>query len=229
MTDWIHSLGTAALLGLVGGFHCLGMCGPLALAIPGDHPLRAFLYHLGRITTYSLLGLGAGLIGGLLRIAGFQQWMSIISGVTILLLVWLPGAHISLVSGKWFSLLGKYTNPRSAVFLWFSGMLNGLLPCGLVYVAMAGSLTAPGTAGSMLYMAVFGLGTLPLLLVLAFAGTLLPAGARSGFRKMIPYAASLVACLLIVRGMNLGIPYLSPKIEKGQAECCKAAPVSEKR
>lgn len=219
--EWIYPLYSAALLGLLGSFHCLGMCGPLALAIPGEHPARALLYHLGRVLTYGVLGLGSGLIGDLLRIAGFQQWMSILSGVLILIIVWLPTKYFSSLSGPVYKWIGGISENASTPVMLLSGMANGLLPCGLVYVAMAGSLSADSAAGSMLYMMVFGLGTIPLLLVLAFAGKLMSVSSRNILRKLIPYAASLVACLLIVRGMNLGIPYLSPKIDKGQAECCK--------
>jgi sulfite exporter TauE/SafE len=219
--EGLHTLSSAILLGLLGGFHCLGMCGPLALAIPGEHPFRAFVYHTGRLITYGVLGLFSGLLGDLLRIAGFQQWVSILSGLIILGLVWIPTRHFSFVSEPFYRFLSRLSNGRNLWMMWVSGLANGLLPCGLVYVAMAGALSAPNALSSMMYMVVFGLGTLPLLLALAFAGKMLPVSSRALFRRMIPYAASLVACLLIVRGMNLGIPYLSPKIDRGQAECCK--------
>jgi uncharacterized protein len=212
---------SAAALGLLGSFHCLGMCGPLALAIPGDNPGRAFFYHLGRVLTYSILGLFSGVMGDLLRIAGFQQWMSILSGILILIIVWLPTQYFSFLSTPVYRWIGEVSGKSGFFMMFLSGMANGLLPCGLVYVAMAGSLSTDSALGSALYMTTFGLGTLPMLLLLAFAGKILPVSSRSFFRKSIPYAASLVACLLIVRGMNLGIPYLSPKIDKGQAECCK--------
>jgi len=212
---------SAALLGLLGSFHCLGMCGPLALAIPSNNPARAFFYHLGRVMTYSILGLISGVMGDFLRIAGFQQWMSILSGVLILIIVWLPTRYFSFLSSPVYRWIGDASGNKRISMMLLSGMANGLLPCGLVYVAMAGSLSTDSDMESALYMATFGLGTLPMLLLLAFAGKVLPISSRSFFRKSIPYAASLVACLLMVRGMNLGIPYLSPKIDKGQAECCK--------
>lgn len=212
---------SAAALGLLGSFHCLGMCGPLALAIPGDNPARAIFYHIGRVLTYTFLGIFSGVVGDLLRIAGFQQWMSILSGILILVIVWLPTQYFSFSSIPLYRWIGDASGKKGVSMMLLSGMANGLLPCGLVYVAMAGSLSANNALGSALYMTTFGLGTLPMLLLLAFAGKILPVSSRSFFRKSIPYAASLVACLLIVRGMNLGIPYLSPKMDKGQAECCK--------
>ena len=94
----LHALSSAAVLGLLGGFHCLGMCGPLALAIPGTHFIRALIYHSGRLMTYAILGLFSGMLGDLLRIAGFQQWVSIMSGALILALVWIPSKHLSVFS-----------------------------------------------------------------------------------------------------------------------------------
>jgi sulfite exporter TauE/SafE len=217
----LHALSSAAVLGLLGGFHCLGMCGPLALAIPGTHFIRALIYHSGRLMTYAILGLFSGMLGDLLRIAGFQQWVSIMSGALILALVWIPSKHLSVFSDPFYRFLGRVSQSNNPWMMWVSGLANGLLPCGLVYVAMAGALSAPDAFMSMGYMVVFGLGTLPLLLALSFAGKILPVSSRVVFRRLIPYAASLVACLLIVRGMNLGIPYVSPKIDRGQAECCK--------
>lgn len=219
-------LGSALSLGLLGGFHCLGMCGPLALAIPGESPSRAYAYHSGRIFTYVLLGLIAGVLGDVIRFAGWQQWLSVMSGILILILVWLPRKLLSPVSSQALSLIHKLPQEKNMGVMIMAGMANGLLPCGLVYIAMAGSVSAHSAAGSMLYMAVFGVGTLPLLLILSFAGKLMPFSARNLLRKSIPWLASFIACLLILRGMNLGIPYLSPKqTDSGVAKCCQVKDV----
>jgi len=220
--EWISPLSSAFLLGLLGGFHCLGMCGPLVLAIPGTHPLRALLYHSGRILTYMILGLLAGVLGFGIALAGWQQWISIISGVLMLIIIWMPRLFYFKSVFPLGSLLAKIPVQKSTGFMFLAGMGNGLLPCGLVYIALAGSLSAGSLVNTIAYMAVFGFGTFPLLWLLSFAGKTLSFSMRNRMRKLIPYAATCVALLLILRGLNLGIPYISPKQDaSGQVECCK--------
>jgi sulfite exporter TauE/SafE len=213
-------LWTGFLFGLLGSFHCVGMCGALALALPGL-PSRRLLYHLGRVSTYATLGAGAGLLGQGLRLAGVQQSLSIASGVLILLLVAAPERHTSRLAAAlglsrplaWVktTLAGLFQRP-SACAMYATGLLNGLLPCGLVYLALAGALSAPGVAGAAAYMASFGLGTLPLMLGLSLSGQLVPLAWRARMRQAVPYTAVLLAGLFIVRGLGLGIPYLSPQL-----------------
>jgi uncharacterized protein len=217
------------LFGLLGSFHCVGMCGAIALALPGPAAgagrLRyvggRVLYNLGRATTYATLGAGAGLLGQGLRLAGVQRGLSIASGVLILLLVAVPERHTARLAGllgfsrplAWVkSTLGRLFQQSSGPALFATGLLNGLLPCGLVYLALAGALSAPGVAGAAAYMALFGLGTLPLMLGLSLSGQLVPLVWRGRMRQAVPYAASVLAVLFIVRGLGLGIPYLSPHL-----------------
>ncbi|WP_210517938.1 sulfite exporter TauE/SafE family protein [Hymenobacter terricola] len=222
------------LFGLLGSFHCVGMCGAIALALPGQAgaaPARyvggRLLYNLGRVTTYATLGAGAGLLGQGLRLAGVQQSLSIASGVLILLLVAVPERLTAqLAGGLGFSrplawvktTLGRLFQRPSLPALYATGVLNGLLPCGLVYLALAGALSAPGVAGAAAYMACFGLGTLPLMLGLSLSGQLVPLRWRGRMRRAVPYAASVLAVLFIVRGLGLGIPYLSPRLSTPTAE-----------
>jgi len=91
-------------------------------------------------------------------------------------------------------------------------VLSGFLPCGLVYVACAAATTTAGVTQAATYMAVFGLGTVPILFVMSTSGRLFPAGLRLKMRKAVPVAVVLLASLLILRGMALGIPYLSPDL-----------------
>ena len=223
------------LFGLLGSFHCVGMCGAIALALPGptadSTPLRYLggrvLYNLGRVTTYAALGAGAGLLGQGLRLAGVQQGLSIASGVLILLLVAVPTRYTTPIAG-WLGLsrplawvkttLGRLFQQPTLPALYATGLLNGLLPCGLVYLALAGALSAPGVAGAAAYMALFGLGTLPLMLGLSLSGQLVPLLWRGRMRQAVPYAASVLALLFIVRGLGLGIPYLSPQLQPAVAE-----------
>lgn len=222
------------LFGLLGSFHCVGMCGAIALALPGQAgvaPVRyaggRLLYNLGRVTTYATLGAGAGLLGHGLRLVGAQQSLSIASGVLILALVAVPERYSAqLASGlglgrplAWVkTTLGRLFQQASLPALFATGVLNGLLPCGLVYLALAGALSASGIAGAAAYMACFGLGTLPLMFGLALSGRLVPLLWRGRMRRAVPYAASGLAVLFIVRGLGLGIPYLSPQLSAPMAK-----------
>ncbi|MGY2134773.1 sulfite exporter TauE/SafE family protein [Hymenobacter sp. HD11105] len=215
------------LFGLLGSFHCVGMCGAIALALPGAggpswrYVAGRMLYNLGRVTTYTLLGAAAGLLGQGLKLAGWQQSLSLVSGGLILLLVVAPERWLSqaaaflkldgvLVQVK--SKLAYFYQRPSLGALYTTGLLNGLLPCGMVYLALAGALSVPGVLGAMQYMALFGLGTLPLMLALSLTGQLVPFAWRARMRQAVPVLATSLALLFIVRGLGLGIPYLSPQL-----------------
>ncbi|MFD2999518.1 sulfite exporter TauE/SafE family protein [Pontibacter toksunensis] len=215
------------LFGLVGSFHCVGMCGPIAMTLPfvGSSGWRYYagrlLYNGGRIVTYTILGALAGAFGQSLQMAGLQQTVSIISGVLILLLLVLPAAlqgRAAKAVGTdkimvWVRhRLGYFFQKNSLGALFMMGLLNGLLPCGFVYIALAGAISAPGIEGAMLYMALFGLGTLPLMFLVSLSGRLISLKLRSTFNRLVPYVGMCLAVLFIIRGLGLGIPYLSPKV-----------------
>jgi sulfite exporter TauE/SafE len=221
---------TALVLGLVGSLHCAGMCGPLALSLPSaGKAAAAFLagrlaYNFGRLITYCLLGILFGLLGQTLVLAGLQRWVSIALGVLLLIGLFSsrkPGLWqpvLSLV--EWLkSRMGNLLRRRSFSSSLMLGCFNGLLPCGLVYVACAGAVTTGGLVSSVLYMAVFGLGTIPMMLSIGISGRLVPIGVRLQLRKAIPVSVFLLASLLILRGLALGIPYVSPDLAGG-ASCC---------
>ncbi|MBC3540105.1 sulfite exporter TauE/SafE family protein [Rufibacter sediminis] len=221
------------VIGFISSFHCVGMCGPIAMALPvGRGSGVSFvggrlLYNLGRIATYTTLGLVAGLLGRTLQLAGWQQTISIASGVLMLLLVLLPKINTGnagrwLGTDRWWNALRKaigkrFQNP-SAGALFSVGLLNGLLPCGMVYFAMAGAVSAPGVGGAMLYMLMFGLGTLPLMWLVSLSGKLIQPRWRALMRHAVPYVAGCLAVLFILRGLNLGVPYLSPKLVSTEQE-----------
>lgn len=211
-------------MGLVGSLHCVGMCGPLALALPisDGSPAWKFtgaaVYNLGRIVTYSALGLLFGLIGKTIAIAGYQQWLSVSAGLLILLFVLVPGLSAKAQSNWLSRFFNAVRNYLSAFFqrrnlrsLFITGMLNGLLPCGLVYMALAGAIATGDLKESIVFMAFFGAGTLPLMWSVIFFGNFITLKIRQSIRKAYPVILSVTACLLIVRGLGLGIPYLSPK------------------
>jgi uncharacterized protein len=223
---------TALTLGLVGSLHCAGMCGPLALALPpaGDtlpgYVLGRIAYNLGRIVTYCALGVVFGLVGATLWLAGIQRWVSIALGVTLVvglvasrkLVLWRP---VTSLVGWLKSRMGFLLHRRSFASLTVLGLLNGLLPCGLVYVACAGAAATGGVLAGAQYMAAFGAGTVPMMLGISLSGKLVPSSLRLSLRKAIPACVLLLATLLILRGMSLGIPYLSPDLSSGKPSCCQ--------
>lgn len=221
-------LSTAILLGAIGSLHCAGMCGPLALALPATgHSRSTFVagrvaYNLGRITTYCLLGVVFGLIGQSLALAGFQRWVSLGAGSAILLGLLVssrPSASLPVARAvAWIkSGLGALLRRRSIVSVFSLGVLNGLLPCGLVYAACAGAVTTGGWLAGVEYMAAFGFGTVPMMLVIGLVGQKLQLTLRFKLQRLIPACVALVAVLLILRGLSLGIPYLSPDLTAGAA------------
>ena len=214
---------TAFLLGLVGSLHCAGMCGPLALALPaangGALPLVTgrIGYNLGRMTAYCLLGIVFGLAGRSVALAGLQRWASLAAGVIILLALipaWRRGFALPAVQSVALLKRGLSTllRRRSLGALYLLGVLNGFLPCGLAYVACAGALSSGSLAIGTMSMLAFGLGTVPMMLGISLAGRNLQWAIRLRFQRFIPAGVAVVGMLLIVRGMALGIPYLSPDL-----------------
>ena len=229
----------AISLGLLGSFHCIGMCGPIALALPVHQYspfkkyLGIFLYNLGRVTTYTFLGVVFGLLGQSFFLGGFQQILSITIGVLLLLSVILTNVK-SLNSAKSLGFiyafinsvkiqLGNLFNKKGLHFLFFIGLLNGLLPCGLVYLGIAGAIASGHFLKGAEFMFYFGIGTVPVMYAVAFLGQFITVKYRNHIRQAMPYVVSVMAVLLIVRGLNLGIPYLSPQFEKesNKVTCCE--------
>jgi len=224
-------LWTAFTIGLFGSLHCIGMCGPIACALPNANgagpgsgrlaPLgsavlgNALLYNLGRTLTYSLIGGMMGLVGRGLYLAGFQQFMSIGLGVLLLVialfsinveanLLRLPGLNQLVFNLK--SNLGRLLKGSGVNTSFFIGLLNGLLPCGLVYMAVVGALSTGGIGSGMAYMALFGLGTVPLMLATGLAGNFAGIKFRTALRKAYPAFLVLFAVLFIFRGLNFHVP-----------------------
>jgi sulfite exporter TauE/SafE len=219
----------AIALGLLGSLHCAAMCGPLMLALPvppggaGRFVASRVVYQLGRITTYALLGIVAGLIGKSVFLIGMQRWLTIALGAAILFGFFLSkkialAAPVVRLVGKLKTAMSAQLQQRSFRALGLLGMLNGLLPCGLVYVATAGAVSLGSVLESVGYMAAFGLGTLPTMLGISLSGKILPLTFRLKLHRAIPVSVCLLATLLILRGMALGIPYLSPDLAAGV--CC---------
>jgi sulfite exporter TauE/SafE len=212
-------------LGFLGSLHCLGMCGPLIIALPdnSNSKLNSFfgniLYNFGRILVYTVLGGTLGLLGSSLPIAGYQQNLSLLLGIIILLVYFFKG-NLQKLSKKVkfidkFSLafktnFGKLIYSNGLYNKFMIGIFNGLLPCGLVYVALASSIAFADFYRGSLYMLLFGLGTLPMMFAVYMMRSMVGLKFKKKLNKIVPTAVVLLATLLILRGMALGIPYISP-------------------
>nr|WP_321451951.1 sulfite exporter TauE/SafE family protein [uncultured Carboxylicivirga sp.] len=221
------------IIGFFGSLHCVGMCGPLALALPlptksiWQKIVGAFLYNIGRAITYSVLGLIFGFVGVGLKHSGIQQVVSIVCGVVMILSVILPGIiKLPKSSGKFTNSIyatlkkkiGDSLNRRKIGNLFIIGILNGFLPCGLVYVAISKAVLSLSLAESVLSMFFFGLGTLPMMFAVAFFSDIIKSRYLYHLKKFIPVFIILLGIIFILRGMNLGIPFISPDMSK--PACC---------
>lgn len=218
-------LWSALIFGLLGSFHCVGMCGPIAFMLPVDRSnslkkvSQITSYHIGRLLAYGIIGLGFGLIGKSLYIFGIQQQLSVAIGILMIIVVLIPAQTFNKynfskplyrIISKVKSLLGKALKKKTADTFLTIGFLNGFLPCGLVYMAVFASLTMQSAFESSLYMLLFGLGTIPLMTTAIYLGRFLNTSVKQRIQKAIPVFVVIIGLLFIIRGMGLGIPYLSP-------------------
>ena len=229
---------TALLLGIISSLHCIGMCGPIAMMLPVDRTnpsrkaLQILVYHLGRLTAYGLLGLVFGLLGRGFYLAGMQQHLSITVGVLMIVVVVVPekvlarynfSKPVYKIIAAIKSHLGQQFKRKSVDALFTIGLLNGFLPCGMVYAALFGALAMPNLMSSMSYMFLYGLGTVPLMSAVVYMSQWISQPVRQRIQKLIPVVAVFVGLLFIVRGLGLGIPYVSPSnmhlYVQAQANC----------
>jgi sulfite exporter TauE/SafE len=216
---------TALLLGLMGSFHCLGMCGPIAFVLPVDRnnkakmSIQTLLYHLGRMTAYAAIGFVFGYVGKGISLIGFQQKISLVMGIIMLVLAFVPTTKVLRLKPFSFwnkfvyfikTYLGNYLEKRSTLGFYVIGFFNGLLPCGLVYIALVGAMATGSPVLGALYMAIFGLGTAPMMTLAIYLGNFVSVKMRNKINKLIPYAVAVVGILFILRGLNLGIMFISP-------------------
>ncbi|OOQ58738.1 sulfite exporter TauE/SafE family protein [Mucilaginibacter pedocola] len=220
----------AFFIGLLGSVHCVGMCGPLAFSVPSVRQYRwaiaadKLLYNLGRIITYSVLGLLLGYAGKLFWLAGLQQWVSIASGIFIITMalnrLFKFKNSTGLPSFPWFYKLVNLAVKHKAGHLAL-GMLNGFLPCGFVYAALFGALNTSTPLQAAQFMFWFGMGTFPLMFAATLSVGFLSAPVRRRINKAVPYLMVCLGCWFILRGSGLNIPYLSPVTKTVGTSICR--------
>jgi sulfite exporter TauE/SafE len=222
----------AFFIGLFGSVHCIGMCGPLALAIPSFQTKwwlmvsDKLLYNIGRVITYCFLGLLVGFLGKQLWLAGLQQGVSLLSGMFIIMagLSRLFKIRFSKNSGisklvSPFTRLLNYALQHKAGHL-AVGILNGFLPCGFVYLALVGAINTTSPVSAAQYMFWFGMGTFPLMLLATVSAGFIGPGIRRRINRTMPYLMVCLGFWFILRGMNLNIPYLSPNVQPSGVNTC---------
>ena len=239
----MNDLYTALTIGLIGSFHCIGMCGPIAVALPVGNKSTlgkvsgVLLYNMGRAVTYGVLGALFGLLGKGIEMAGFQQWASIVLGVVMILSVLFPflfrgkisvdqllSGYAARLIANFRKLFGRASYKNLAII----GLLNGLLPCGLVYVAVAGAINTNSVVNGVAYMFVFGLGTIPVMMSVTLLGSVIGQRFRKQMNQVIPVFIVTLGIIFILRGLSLGIPFISPKSQmltpekeiKVEGSCC---------
>jgi len=229
----ISLLASGFLVGIAGSLHCIGMCGPLSLALPlaektnTQKVICLLYYQLGRIMVYASSGCLFGLLGRGIYLSGYQQYFSIFLGSLFLLmaiayLLRKPVAHIRALQPMFQFVLGyivqNVQRVRRPISFFLLGMANGFLPCGLLFFSLMFSLSFTRVADGVVWMAMFGLGTVPAMLLIPLAGHLAGAQFRRIFKKVTPVFILAMGIFLILRGMNLGIPYISPQLPLSTGE-----------
>ncbi len=214
---------TGLLIGFGGSVHCVGMCGPLALSLPFNmfsskaKWLAVLLYNIGRVTSYTAIGLSVGLLGRSINWFGITQILSIILGCVIILSIFLPKLFKKVkikfpdfISNIQVNMMRSLVTKQKIYWMYAAGIMNGLLPCGLVYMALAAALVSGSVSNSILFMVSFGVGTIPAMLLMVSAGQLMKPSFRNKFKKMVPVISLTIGVLLVLRGLNLNIPFISP-------------------
>ncbi len=217
---------SAIILGLMGSLHCVGMCGPIAFMLPVDRTnnfkkiSQIFIYHFGRLMAYSIMGILFGFIGKGLYVFGIQQKLSILIGVLMIVVILIPyktfnkynfSKPMYMLISKIKNRLGKALKKKTADTFLTIGFLNGFLPCGLVYMALFGAIAMANPLEGVLYMMLFGAGTIPLMTTAIYFSGFLKGAAKQKIQRLIPVFVVIMGLLFIIRGLGLGIPYVSPK------------------
>ena len=229
---------SALFFGLISSLHCIGMCGPIAIMLPIDknNPakkiIQIMMYHMGRLTSYASLGLIFGILGKGFYMAGIQQQLSIVVGLLMITIAIVPerifmkynfSKPVFKLISKVKTSLGTQFKRKSPDALFTIGVLNGFLPCGLVYAALFGAIAMSSLTLSISYMLLYGLGTIPLMSFVVLISNIFSISLRSKMQILIPIVAVFIGILFIIRGLGLDIAYLSPSTTnlfiKGNVSC----------
>ena len=212
----------------------MGMCGPISMLLPGDKSKRGryilgrLVYNLGRIFTYSILGLLMGLVGEQIALFTSQKILFIIVGSLLLLAFILPARwrqyldmlpYISRFTGFIKSSLSTFYKRHSLFAQLVFGVLNGFLPCGLVYAALSGAFLMSEAWESALFMTLFGVGTLPMMLGFAFLGNRLRKLISFKPKMVYTFSYIILAIWLIFKGVNLPANRFSEHDANGITVC----------
>ena len=223
----------AFFIGLFGSVHCIGMCGPLAFAVPSSQNrwwllvADKVIYNAGRIITYTFLGLLIGFIGKQLWISGMQQGVSIVSGLLIIMAGFSRLYKVRLRDNRFLNvILSPVTNLldyalRHRAGHLIIGILNGFLPCGFVYLALVGAINTNSPSAAAQFMFFFGAGTFPLMLLATVGSGFAGPVVRRRINKAMPYLMVCLGFWFMLRGMNLDIPYLSPAKQTSAKTICR--------
>ncbi len=229
MNELIAVAMSGFVIGILGSFHCVGMCGPIALALPIQHLNQSgklfavLLYNGGRATTYAIMGLAVGTSAQGIALFGWQQGLSVLAGIIVLLLLlnryrpFLPS--VALPKQLTEHIAKRLYAPKNISTYAAIGLFNGLLPCGLTYIALAAALATQNFSRAALLMFAFGVGTIPMMASITVLGKYVSQKWRIKINNALPYGIACMAIWLIVRGLGLGIPYLSPAIETINGKC----------
>ena len=216
---------SAFIFGLISSLHCIGMCGPIAMMLPVDRSnpakkvVQIMLYQMGRLSAYATLGLVFGILGKGFYMAGIQQSISIMVGIFMITIAVVPerifmkynfSKPVYKVISNVKSSLGNQFKRKSPDALFTIGLLNGFLPCGLVYAALFGAIAMQNVTLSVTYMLLYGLGTIPMMSAVVYISNILSTPIRSKMQKMIPIVTVVIGTLFILRGLGLDIAYISP-------------------
>jgi sulfite exporter TauE/SafE len=219
------------IMGIAGSLHCLGMCGPIFIAsagfydTPGKFVLPLIYHHTGKIFSYMAIGVVMGLIGKSASILFFQNQVMIFFGAILILTSLFSFIRLRGLTklNKWVEIKMGAALKRSGKAAWMLGLINGLVPCGLVYAAALGSAATQSIYGGAVFMVCFGLGTIPSLTIAGFSRWLIPFHRLKNSRLWRQIPAAVLGCWLLLKGLGLGVPYISPDHQSHAAtrNCCK--------
>ncbi|WP_229254108.1 sulfite exporter TauE/SafE family protein [Dyadobacter sp. NIV53] len=211
----------AVTMGLMSSFHCISMCGPIALTLPvrkGNFWQKfagLSVYNGGRAISYAMLGAVIGCVSSSLVWIGYLRYLSVFAGMLMLVYVFWP-SKLDLYFHPpkfWQEVINHVKKGMSEMLKsrkihgWFMlGMLNGLLPCGMVYLALMSSVATGSISGAGTFMLLFGIGTLPMMMAVGFFKNWFTPVLRTQIRKLTPVILAVAGIWLVGRGIFIQYP-----------------------